>query len=339
MHAGCWERLTLICPRCRAEQGLALEQTLHSAGDFVLEGLLHCSTSACLARYPILDGVPVVLKDISRWWQHASLPNTVADSVPLREYFASLEADAPAAHDRRRLLSTYMDAHYGTPPTPLAAAQQPDYWQQLIALTPPAQAYQQTLDLGCSVGRYTFELARQSELAVGLDLNFDLLAAAARIQREQTVRYERSLRGRFYTSVDDSYETPQNVLFLLADALDPPLRATDFDCVAALNLLDNVKVPLILIGQMDALLRPGGRLLIASPYEWRSDLTEPAEWLENADYDAATMVKAILTDNLFPQMQLNYRCIQEYAELPWFLRQHERAWRLYLVHVLSAQKG
>lgn len=345
MHADCWERVTLICPHCRSEQALVLEQVLDSQGDYILEGFLRCPAVSCQAQYPILAGIPIVLKDMPRWWRHSSLTGTVGSTAPLRDYFAALDSTDPARHEQNRLLSTYMEAHYGSGqatesassslPLPPAAA----YWEQLIPLCANAQTHQYALDLGCSVGRYTFELARHSELAIGLDMQFDLLAAAARIQRDQQVCYQRAIRGQTFAPVDFPYAAPRNVFFLLADALNPPLQAAGFDCVAALNLLDNVEVPLILIGQMDALLRTGGRLILSSPYEWRSELSEPIEWLENAEQDATTLVRAILCENRLPQMQLAYKLVQEQTEIPWVLRQHERAWRLFLVHLLTAQKG
>ncbi|MEZ5594306.1 MAG: hypothetical protein R3F53_27865 [Gammaproteobacteria bacterium] len=227
MHTGCWERVTLICPHCRADQGLVLEQVFDTRGDFILEGLLRCPAATCQAQYPILDGIPIVLKDMSRWWRHSSLTGTPGNTAPLREYFAVLDTADPARQDRYRLLSTYMEAHYGTgqPAEPiLPVLQAADYWEQLIPLCAAGQSYQYALDLGCSVGRYTFELARHSELAIGLDMKFDLLAAAARIQREQHVRYQRTLRGQTFTPVEFSYAAPPNVFFLLADALDPRCR-------------------------------------------------------------------------------------------------------------------
>ncbi len=106
-----------------------------------------------------------------------------------------------------------------------------------------------------------------------------------------------------------------------------------------MNILDNVEVPLILLGQMDALLRSAGYLILSSPYEWRDDMAEPIEWLENEAMDAPTMLKRILNGDMFPAMQLDYRIAVEYQTVPWTLRQHERCRSLYLTHMLKAQKG
>lgn len=331
----------LICPSCRQQGVRAVLQPQPirvDEQDNVLEGLLDCP-SGC--RYPILDGVPVVLRDMADWWRQSrdDLSKAATGDPVLADYFARLDAADPDRHARRALLGTYMDAHYGNPEPPEALPDAETYWQGVTALAESSVTGGIALDLGCGVGRFGFELARFHERVVGLDSNFELVATAARIQRTGRLDYERRLRGRRFTPVTRSWPASHNVLFLVADALDPPFDAERFDTVAALNLLDNVDVPLMLIGQMDALLRPAGTLLIGSPYEWRSDISDPAQWLENADQDAPTTLRRILTEKLIPQLPLDYRIVDERADLPWVLRQHQRFWQWFVVHLLAARKG
>lgn len=53
---------------------------------------------------------------------------------------------------------------------------------------------------------------------------------------------------------------------LVCDARDVPLRAGSMSMVAAVNLLDVAPEPLLVLAQIDALLKPGGLLAIALPY-------------------------------------------------------------------------
>lgn len=325
-----------ICPRCRRpdrQAQLQLDVILHKESDFVLEGFLRCPESACASRYPIVQGVPVILKNIAPWWRASRLHLTSAatESAELAGFFQKLDQDDAAIRGQHRLLSTYMDAHY--------VREDSVFWsivKGLIENRPPGG---RTLDLGCSVGRFTFELARDSDLAIGLDTNFCSLAAAAKIQRDQAVAFANRLRGSVFQDVSFPIQAPRNALFVVADAMDPPFLAESFDLVAGLNILDNVEVPLILLGQMDALLRAAGLLIISSPYEWREDIADPVEWLENDEMDAATMVRCILSNEIFPAMQLDYRIIEEHAAVPWNLHQQQRYQSLYSTHILKAQKG
>jgi hypothetical protein len=126
---------------------------------------------------------------------------------------------------------------------------------------------------------------------------------------------------------------------MVADALDPPLRAEAFDLAVALNLVENVEIPLVLLGQTDALLKKKGTLVFSSPYEWREDFSEPMEWLEGKDMDAAETIKGILKGEIFPVTGFSYEILDEQGSVPWLLRHHDRHASVYLVHLLKARKS
>jgi SAM-dependent methyltransferase len=166
-----------------------------------------------------------------------------------------------------------------------------------------------------------------------------MLSTAAKIQRTKNIVYERRAHGRFFQDARSSYSPPShNVLFLLTDCLEPPFSAESFDLIGALNLLDNVKLPLVLIGQMDALLRPSGKLVMGSPYEWRPQICEPREWLEGAGLDGPEMVRKILEGKMVPQMGLKYEILEELMDVSWELRHQDRHWSTFLLHLIKAQK-
>jgi SAM-dependent methyltransferase len=353
LHKDLIEEIEFICPRCRhgsdegiVQASLRLDLVFKKEDDFVLEGLFVCFNTDCGFTYPVLNGVPIIVKDIKGWWhsERLKLSAVASDTPEMREYFAGLNLDEPSFHAEKSLISSYMDLHYGTfedSNIPSASRVDPKkFWEKVVGIAKPEndQIYHRSLDLGCSVGRYTFELARFSELAIGMDLKFRAVSSAAQFQRTKKISYERRKHGRLFEELETAYSPPQNVLFLVADALDPPFRAETFDLVAALNLIDNVKLPLILIGQMDALLRKDGSLLLGAPYEWQTDICEPEEWLETDDMDSPEMVKSILEERLFPQMGLKYEILEEISDLPWLFRHHERHWSLFLVHLLKARK-
>ena len=347
------DQMEFICPRCRraaAERNiqspLKIGRIFSRDGDFILEGFLACSNHDCGYLYPILEGVPIILRSLEGWWcsEGAKLSCVNSAAPEMREYFSSLNSGGPSSHAERGLLSSYMGLHYGATcevPVPLGEWADPRcFWETVVEIArPEAEAqYGRSLDLGCSVGRYTFELARFSALAVGLDLNFRLVSSAAEFHRTKRLCYERKEHGHWFEEVQASYSPPDNVLFLVADALDPPFSAESFDLVAGLNLIENVRIPLILIGQMDALLQSDGVLILGSPYEWRADICEPAEWLENGLLDAPEMVRRIIEGSLFPRTGLKYQILEEFQDVPWVMRHHSRYWSLFLVHIIKARK-
>lgn len=329
MNPQALESLTLICPTCRSPDTaspLQVGRCLRKQGGYLIEGLLDCPHCGC--RYPVIAGVPVVLKDMAAWWRSMAAEISIGLTAghEILDYFAAL----PGVTEPDALLGTYLQSHYDSPG---------EYWDALGDCAKSAAPLRLALDLGCAAGGYTFELARHSDWALGMDLNFTLVAAAARIQREQHIRFWRQCRSRQRALTEYRPAVPANVLFMVADALEPPLCAEHFEFVSALNLLDNVRVPLILLGQMDALLKSGGALLLSSPFAWNPEICDPAEWLESADQAGPDWLKAILRGRRFPEMELTYRVVREIDHLAWTLPRHARLQTVYSVSVLLAQKG
>jgi SAM-dependent methyltransferase len=317
-------------------------------GKELLEAILACADPRCGATYPVMEGVPIVLKDIGSWWRQSkpSLSSVRSAAPGIRDFFDGLEARGAAGIDARSLSGTYLDFHYGEfvdtpcPPAPFSDAVNDSYWEKIVGMARPESGMRhgRSLDLGCSVGRFAFELARFSGLVVGIDRDFEKVSVAARLRRRRELVFERRELGKAFRRVEGAFDPPQNVLFLVGDALDPPFPAGSFDLVGALNLLDNVGVPLMLLGQMDALLRDGGIMLLGNPYEWRTEIADPAEWLETETVDAPSFLRRILEGKELARTGLRFTVEQEHAEVPWMLRGHARRWTLFLSHMIKARK-
>ena len=329
-----FQELDLVCPECRKpESGGMKSETLQldcvqsvSHGD-ITTGLLSCPK--CRAEYPIIEGVPCILRDVVGWLQQevSACPFSLALPGSFSKLVPGKQPRTPEAE--RAFVSAFADFHYGD------ADENRSYWKTVIGLTDETKG--PVLDLGCSVGRLAFESGTAS-LSVGLDLRLSVLVLAERFRRQSRVAYERRLAADKFESVETEYRASANVLFIAGDALDPPFRMESFDRVSALNLLDNVNAPLILLGQMDALLRPGGAIILGSPYEWREDITPKAEWFETRGGDSASVLKSLLTGVLMPEMGLRYSIESEHSHLSWTIRNHARYHSRFMSHLTKARK-
>jgi SAM-dependent methyltransferase len=221
------------------------------------------------------------------------------------------------------LAAQYLDAHYGTINR--------QYWREMKNVILPGTC----LDVGCSVGRYTFESGRNG-FAVGIDVNLEQLRLAAGFQRSGQITYTQKHRALSLEKKESKFKPNNNVLFLLADIHNPPFKMESFDFISALNLIDSVRFPFTALGQMDALLKPGGTLMLSSPYTWNAEISN--DWFETEQIDPHTYTKQLLTGHQAPEFGLNYRITAEKADIPWKLRKQDTQHFVYFVDLLAAQK-
>ena len=337
---------------------LKLTDVIQKTGEYILYGFFKCENPECNIQYPIIEGVPCIINPNEQYWwsELASVLGTLDTPRQIKQYVLRIrtggqssskshtqDTNLPSYNDEC-LLGCFMDNNYGefapNYKPPYEWADYRPYWKTVIDASIPKteKEYGITLELGCSVGRYTYEIARMSKLVVGLDLRFRWVLEAARIQRNGGVKYHRRLRGLKFEEVQTSFEPQDNALFLVGNALDPPFLKESFDLVAGLNLLDNIKLPRILLGQMNALLRSGGILLLGSPYEWRLDICEPTEWLETETMDASEIVRSTLEGKVLPEYGFNY-VVESEKDIIWPLRNHDRYWSIFRTNLIKAKKA
>lgn len=344
--------LPLCCPACRArtERGremhtLSLAATFRAAPDGeVEEGALVCDNPACRRRYPIVDGIPIVVADaaahLARWGAGVLEP-------PLHPETAALLAeagpdDAPWAHLVEHL-SIYLDACWGDRAAPPPDGPSAPFGMEALAGKLGERAGERVaraVELGCGVGRGLYELGRGAALVVGVDLQLASLRRARRLLGGRPVEYARRVAGRCYAPATIAPPPPlattlaPTAALVCADALDPPLVPGAFDRVVALNVIDAVHAPPQLVAVADGLCAPGGEVMLASPYAWQSGIV--AEEHRPRGADPAAELRRRLVDGA--ALEARYT-VEDEAELPWSLRRDARSATVYRVHWLRARKA
>jgi SAM-dependent methyltransferase len=271
------------------------------------EGALQCL--GCEARWPVVEGIPVLLRDAE---PTGLLADLFSDSAPLLA--TSQPENAPLPHALTQL-STYLGAYESG-------------FEELAGKLRALQRVPMALELGCSVGRGLVELASTAELAVGVDRFGAALRAAARILGGGELRYFRRVAGQFYEPAVIRAPRRDNVELICADALDPPLAPGGFQRSVALNLLDNVRSPRALLHHLHQLTAPGGEIVLSSPYAWRDGIVDAKERLGGLDPAAA----------LRDEVRALGCSIEDDCDLRWTLRHDSRATTQYRVHYVRARR-
>ena len=303
---------------------LEVEQSLRESAGELLEGILRCT--GCARRYPVIDGIPVVVRDLAGLLRTEAIAALSGDLTPevLGVLAEAGPDEGPIAHFVAHL-GTYLDSSWGDCAEPRTLPL--GFGGLLRKLEERAsQRVEVALELGCCVGRGLSALAAGARLAVGLDRNLGVLRAARRILGGGELRYARRTAGRATEPALVRAPALPNVQLVCGDALDPPFAPGTFGRVAALNLLDNVRSPRALLHHASALAAPGGELLLASPYAWRSGIIDDDERLSG---DPAEAVRAELRGR-------GCEIVEEDARVRWTLRNDARSFTTYEVHWLRA---
>ncbi len=352
-----FEALGPICPDCRLHKGqehpLTLATIAERTGGVVLEGTLHCTDTDCRLEYPIIDGIPLLLPDIRRY---------VADNIGHLTARADLSAETESifgdclgpnsAFDiTRQHLSAYAWDNYGDldPAESIAGPAQPNGvgrclhvgLQQLESrLDAP------TLDIGCAVGRSSFELAdTASQLVLGIDTNASMLRLAQRILQDGTVSYPRRRIGIVYDRREFAVDFPAmaRVDFWAASGMSLPFRSDTFGLIVGLQVLDSVSSPHELLRGIASVLKAGGSAVLATPYDWSPGATPIEAWIGGHSQRGTTqgaaepLLRALLTPGAHPYSVDGLVLRQEILHFPWHTRIHDRSTMLYDTHIVIAE--
>lgn len=174
------------------------------------------------------------------------------------------------------------------------------------------------LDLGCSVGRSSFELARQCKDVIGIDYSHAFIDAAKRLQRDGTHPATRLDEGTAVTQLDVSVDTEidrSRVSFEQGDAQFIREDIGQFDLVIACNLICRLPEPMRVLDRLKTLVKPGGQVFITTPFTWLEAYTPSENWLGDGAQDSFEGLRSALE----PDFKLDAKW-----DMPFLIREHAR---------------
>ena len=352
-----FKALKPLCPVCLVRQGrseaLSIGTIERAADEDILEGTLTCPNQACGSVYPIIDGIPILVADLARYMQeHAHEILWRNDLSPKLQSCIGDALGAGVVFDtNRHYLSAYVDGHYR------------DFDQRLAEDTPIAPVMQlvdgmsnellskqsgHRIDLGCSVGRASFELAasRPNELVLGVDLNFTKLRFARSMLTKAPQSYPRKRVGVVYdhhaVQLPTRYDT-SNLDFWACDAAGPPFSPESFGLALSLNLLDCVASPTAHLDSLRSILQTTGYAYVATPFDWSAPVTPMDAWL--GGHSQHNEWRGESSDILFETLKVlrgadgSRLVMKSEQDLPWEVRLHQRNTAVYQCLLLELQKA
>lgn len=233
-------------------------------------------------------------------------------------------------YETDKLLAEYLLFHYGAPdevlPHPGGPREALGYPARCVSecLDParlPVSA--RALDLGCAVGRSTFELARHCGEVIGVDFSQRFIAAAETLGVDGGLDFLRADEGALTTPCRASVPAEikrGRVAFEVGDAMNLRADLGVFDVVLMANLIDRLSEPRRCLDRLAGLVKPGGQLIITSPYTWLEEFTPRANWLGGFSRDGHAVPTR---DGLEAALAGDFALVAT-RDLPFLIREHAR---------------
>jgi putative 4-mercaptohistidine N1-methyltranferase len=228
-------------------------------------------------------------------------------------------------YESDRLLAEYLLFHYGTAYEILPHATGPRdalffparcVSECLDASALPRNA--RALDVGCAVGRATFELARHCGEVIGVDFSSRFIAAANELKQRGELAYERLEEGARTTPAIARVPAEINrsrAAFETGDAMNLRADPGEFDVVLAANLLCRLREPARFLARLPGLVRSGGQLILTTPCTWLEEFTPRENWLCGPEHTTLDGIHRHL-DGAFT--------LRRAFDLPFLIREHAR---------------
>jgi putative 4-mercaptohistidine N1-methyltranferase len=234
-----------------------------------------------------------------------------------------------AIYETDELLNQYLLFHYGAPedqlPWEFGPREALDFPVRCVREGVDVEALPartRALDLGCAVGRASFEFARLFDEVVGIDYSDAFIMAARLLHRERTIQFR--IRETGAISRDVVARRPDygdgRIFFEQGDAHRLRADLGDFDCVLAANLLCRLHHPAELLQRLPGLVRPGGQLVITTPNTWLEEFTARDFWI-GAPPETGEPLEA-LKARLAPHFELAATW-----DMPFLIREHRRKYQ------------
>lgn len=262
------------------------------------------------------------------FFQHAGFRYIESESLVDGEY-NMYETDS--------LISQYLEFHYGKEYFKIA-----NFPKACIEkIVPHLGGTTKALDIGCAVGRSSFELARHFDKVDALDFSTRFILNAINLRDNGKIRYliddegELTSLKEFRLSELDLGDKAQNVEFTQGDACNLKPKYSNYDLIFAGNLIDRLYEPKVFLKDMIHRLNKGGLLVITSPYTWLEEYTNKENWLGGKKVNGENFTTL---DGLHECLDADFVLLDKPYNVPFVIRETRRKHQLTVAQMTVWRK-
>ena len=222
-------------------------------------------------------------------------------------------------------VSQYCEVHYGQ--TYFGVENFPAKCARICLEYMKTRHRKRALDLGCAVGRATFELAREFDFVTGLDFSARFIRIALQLREKGVTRYEMVEEGEIVSYHEKRLSdfglevVREKVEFFQADAINLKPQFSNYDLIFAGNLLDRLYDPKRFLAFVHERINLGGVLVLTSPYTWLEEFTKRENWVGGIRKDGEPYTT---TEGLQELLCAHFRMIDEPRDIEFVIRETRR---------------
>lgn len=229
-------------------------------------------------------------------------------------------------YETDRALGEYLFFHYAQAdqmPEPASALNFPLRCVSAFADRIGFAESMRALDLGCGVGRATFELARFCGEVIGIDFSKRFIQCARQLLKTGQLHYHFLDHGELFCEAIAKVSLEidrQRVSFEEGDALFLRKGLGKFDVILMANLIDRLSDPATCLRSISGRIHSGGFLILTSPYTWLEDHTPKSNWIGGKKVSGQNVSTF---DGLRLLLGDEFDLISR-TDLPFLIREHSR---------------
>lgn len=189
------------------------------------------------------------------------------------------------------------------------------------------------LDIGCAVGRASFELASKCEEVVGIDFSHHFVKVCNELKMRGSKNYQVLVEGEImsdHKAVVPDHLNRERCHFQQGDACNLSDDLGTFDCVLAGNLICRLPHPSKFLHRLKTLVNPDGICVITSPYTFLKDYTNKSNWLGGYVDSDGTQVRGF--DSMKKILLSDFDLVED-IDLPFLIRETYRKHQWTVSHV------
>ena len=192
------------------------------------------------------------------------------------------------------------------------------------------------MELGCSVGRTSFELAKVFQRVIGLDFSARFIKAAISLKEKGNLRYKLKETGEIVSFhekflKDFGFDKIRNkVDFIQSDYANLKSNISGYDLIVVNDILDKMYAPKELLKNLKNRINQNGILIIASGFDWNYNLTKRENWLGGFRQDGELVSNIEALNEI---LEKDFLKVDSFDHIPQILRKNARKYIFKLMYV------